>query len=61
MGRYAGVAKAFSAFFELAIELSRTLPRMKRGGGYVISTVVADALSSALKWFVNKTDRAYPE
>jgi len=60
-GRYAGVAKAFSAFFELAIELSRTVPRMRRDGGYAISPVVADALSSALKRFVDKVAKAYPE
>jgi hypothetical protein len=58
MGHYAGVAKAFSAFFELAIKPSRTVPRMKRGGGYVISSVVADVLSSALKQFVDKIIKA---
>jgi len=57
-GCYAGVAKAFSAFLELAIELSRTVPR--RGHGYAISPAVADALSSALKQFVSRIAKAYP-
>ena len=59
-GRYAGVAKAFSAFLEMAIELSKTTPSRKRGRDYAISSVVADALSSALKRFVDRIAKLHP-
>jgi len=60
-GHYAGVAKAFSAFLEIAIELSKTTSSRKRSRDYTISSVVADALSSALKQFVDKIAKAYPK
>ena len=55
-GRYAGVAKAFFSFLEIALELSKTMHGRRRG--YTISPVVADALSSALKRFVDKIIKA---
>jgi len=53
-GHYAGVAKAFSTFLEMAMELSKIISSKKYSRDYAISSVVADALSSALKQFVNK-------
>ena len=58
-GQYAGVAKAFSSFLEVAIELSKSLPSERHGKSYTLSPVVADALSSALKQFVDKMLKAY--
>ena len=58
-GQYIGVAKAFSAFLELAIELSKSLPSKRRGKNYTLSPVVVDALSSALKQFVDRVIKTY--
>ena len=57
-GYYAGVAKAFSAFLELAIELSRFIHTKSTSKGYTLSPIVADALSTALKHFVDKIIRS---
>jgi len=51
-GRYAGVAKAFSSFLEIALELSKSMHDKRKS--YSLSPIVADALSSALKQFVDK-------
>jgi len=58
-GHYAGVAKVFSTFLEIAIELSKATSSRKRGRDYTISPVVADALSSALKQFVDRIAEVY--
>jgi hypothetical protein len=55
-GRYAGVARALSSFLEIALELSKSIHGKRRG--YTISPIVADALSSALKRFVDKIIKA---
>jgi len=60
-GHYAGVAKAFSTFLEIAIELSKATSSGKRGRDHTISPVVADALSSALKQFVDRIAKVYPD
>jgi len=57
-GRYPGVAKALSTFLEVALELSRHMPG--GNGEYTISPVVADAVSSALKQFVDKIIKRAP-
>ncbi len=57
-GHYIGVAKAFSAFLELAIELSRSMPMKGSGKAYTLSPIVVDALSTALKHFVDKITRS---
>ena len=57
---YVGVAKAFSTFLELAIELSKSMPRKSLSKGYALSPIVVDALSTALKHFVDKiTKKSY--
>lgn len=56
-GHFVGVAKVFSTFLELAIELSRSMPT-KSGKGYTLSPVVVDALSTALKRFVDKVAKS---
>lgn len=53
-GQYAGVAKALSIFLELAIELSRSMPGKRSSKSYTLSPIVVDALSTALKSFINK-------
>jgi len=53
-GYYAGVAKAFASFLELAIELSKSVQKPSAKRRYTISPIVAEALSSALKQFVDK-------
>jgi len=55
-GRYVGVAKAFSSFLEIALELSRSMHDKRKS--YSLSPIVADALSSALKQFVDKIIKA---
>jgi len=55
-GHYAGIARALSSFLEVALELSRYMHDRKRS--YSLSPVVADALSSALKRFVNRIIKA---
>ncbi len=57
-GHYTGVAKAFSAFLELAIELSRSIRTKSTSKDYTLSPIVADALSTALKRFVDKIIRS---
>lgn len=57
--QYVGMAKAFSAFLELAIELSRSMPKKSRGKGYALSPMVVDALSTSLKHFVDKIVKTY--
>ncbi len=57
-GHYVGVAKAFSSFLELAIELSKVLPSTTKKG-YTLSPIVVDALSSALKHFVDRISKAF--
>lgn len=56
-GHFVGVTKVFSAFLELAIELSRSMPT-RSGKGYKLSPVVVDALSTALKRFVDKVSKS---
>lgn len=56
-GYYAGVARAFSSFLELAIELSRSMPRRSSSKRYALSPTAIDALSIALKRFVDKIVR----
>lgn len=53
-GQYVGVAKALSLFLELAIELSKTVPRKSIKKTYALSPVIVEALSSSLKLFANK-------
>ena len=55
-GLYVGVAKAFSSFLEIALELSRSMHDKRKS--YSLPPLVADALSSALKRFVNKIIKA---
>lgn len=57
--RYTGIAGAFSAFLELALELSRSLPGRKRGKSSTLSPIALDALSAALKQFVDRIVKAY--
>ena len=57
--QYVGMAKAFSAFLELAIELSRSMPKKSRGKGYALSPMVVDALSTSLKHFVDRMVKIY--
>ena len=52
--QYVGMAKALSVFLELAIELSRSMPRKSHGKGYALSPIVVDALSTSLKHFVDR-------
>lgn len=56
---YPGVARAFSSFLELAIELSRSIPEKPSGKGYTLSPIVVNALSAALKKFVDKIIKAH--
>lgn len=58
-GQYVGIAKAFSSFLELAIELSRSMQKPSAGKHYALSPIVIDALSTALKRFVDKIIKAY--
>jgi len=58
-GHYIGAAKAFSSFLELAIELSRILQKPSTSKHYSLSPIVVDALSTALKRFVDKIIKAY--
>jgi len=58
-GQYVGVAKSFSSFLEVAIELSRTLQKSSTSKYYTLSPIVVDALSTALKRFVDKIIKAY--
>ena len=51
-GRYTGVAKAFSSFLEMSLELSKFIHDKRKS--YSLSPIVADALSSALRRFVDK-------
>jgi len=55
-GEHVGVAKAFTVFLEVAIEMSRAvrLYSPRRRERYALAPHVLDALSSALKQFVNK-------
>jgi len=58
-GQYFGMAKAFSLFLEMAIDLSKSLPS---GGGrrrYTISPLVLESLSTAMKHFVDRMIKAY--
>lgn len=57
--RYIGIAKAFTTFLELAIELSRFVYRKKITKDHRLSPIVLDALSTSLKHFVNKITRYY--
>jgi len=56
---YVGMAKAFSMFLELAIELSKSMPRRRQSKRYALSPVVVDALSKSLKHFVDKIAESY--
>ena len=51
-GRYTGVTKAFSSFLEMSLELSKSMHDKRKS--YSLSPIVADALSSALRRFVDK-------
>ena len=55
------MAKAFSTFLEIAIELSKATSSGKRSKDRTISPVVADALSSALKQFVDRIAKVHPD
>jgi len=57
--QYVGMAKALSVFLELAIELSKSMPKKDHGRGYVLSPVIVDALSTSLKHFVDKIVKSY--
>jgi len=57
--QYLGLAKAFSSFLELAMDLSRSLQKSSNDKRYSLSPVVIDALSIALKRFVDKIIRTY--
>jgi len=57
--RYVGMAKVFSHFLELAIELSRSMPNKVHNARYTLLPSVIDALSAALKQFVNKMTKVY--
>ncbi len=59
-GHYVGVAKSFSDFLEIAIELSKSLPESGSSRRkYTLSPIVVDALSSALKQFVDRIIKSY--
>jgi len=58
-GYYVGVAKAFASFLELAIELSKSMQRTSTKKRYELSPIVVNALSTALKQFVNKIIRGF--
>jgi hypothetical protein len=45
----------------MVIELSKAATSGKRGRDYAVSPVVADALSSALKQFVDRIAKVYPD
>lgn len=53
-GKYIGIAKAFTSFLEIAIELSRSSNLRGKNGQYSLSPIVVTALSSSLKRFVSK-------
>jgi len=53
-GQYLGMAKAFTSFLELAIELSKSFDLSQRKRRYSLSPKVVDALSPSLKKFVEK-------
>ena len=56
-GKYIGVAKAFASFLEVAIEMSRSInakEARKKKRQYVLNPHILNALSSALKQFINK-------
>ncbi|RLE99539.1 MAG: hypothetical protein DRJ59_07905 [Thermoprotei archaeon] len=52
--QYIGLAKAFSTFLELAIELSKSVQAGTSKRKYALSPIVVEALSTSLKQFVNK-------
>lgn len=58
-GQYAGMAKALSLFLELAIDLSKSLPEKGTRRRYSLSPIVLEALSTALKHFVDKLAKAH--
>jgi len=56
-GKYIGIAKAFASFLEVAIEMSRSInakEARKKKRQYVLNPHILNALSSALKQFINK-------
>jgi len=53
-GRYIGLARAFSTFLELAIDLSKSFQVGTSKRNYALSPIVVEALSTSLKQFVNK-------
>ena len=57
--QYVGIAKAFSVFLELAIELSKSMPKRPRSKSYALSPIVVDAFSTSLKRFVDRIIRTY--
>jgi len=58
-GRYVGVAKAFSMFLELAIELSKSVQVRSSKERYTLSPIVLEALSTSLKQFVSEIVKLY--
>ncbi|MEZ0346178.1 MAG: hypothetical protein ABWK01_06480 [Infirmifilum sp.] len=54
---YIGLAKAFISFLELAMDLSRAMP--KKGRGYTLSPVVLDALAPAARCFIKRLSQTY--
>jgi len=56
-GQYVGIAKTFAIFLEVALELSRSIPTRSHKS-YTLSPTVVDALSTALKRFVDKVAKS---